>query len=37
MGMAYSTTSGLVAWEIVQYMGWGIMATIMCIISLLWD
>ncbi|MBN1255214.1 MAG: hypothetical protein JXA50_08080 [Deltaproteobacteria bacterium] len=37
MGMAYSATSGLVAWEIVQYMGWGIMATIMCIISLMWD
>jgi hypothetical protein len=37
MGMAYSTTSGLAVWEIVQYLGWSIRSVIMCIISLMWD
>lgn len=37
MAMAYSATSGLAAWEIVQYLSWSIMASIMCIISLMWD
>jgi hypothetical protein len=37
MGMAYSTTSGLAVWEIVQYLGWNILSVIMCIISLMWD
>ena len=37
MGMAYSATSGLVAWEIVQYLSWSILGVIMCIISLMWD
>ena len=37
MGMAYSATSGIATWEIVQYLGWSIMAVIMCIISLMWD
>jgi hypothetical protein len=37
MGMAYSATSGLVVWEIVQYLGWSCLSVIMCIISLMWD
>lgn len=37
MGMAYSATSGLAAWEIVQYLGWSVLGVIMCIISLMWD
>jgi hypothetical protein len=37
MGMAYSATSGLAAWEIVQYVGWSALSVIMCIISLMWD
>jgi hypothetical protein len=37
MGMAYSATSGIAAWEIVQYLGWSVLSVIMCIISLMWD
>ena len=37
MAMAYSTTSGLVVWETVQYLGWSVLGVIMCIISLMWD
>jgi hypothetical protein len=37
MGMAYSATSGIAAWEIVQYVGWSTLSVIMCIISLMWD
>ena len=37
MGMAYSATSGLAVWEIVQYLCWSVLSVIMCIISLMWD
>jgi hypothetical protein len=37
MGMTYSAMSGLAIWETVQYVGWSVMAVVMCIISLLWD
>ena len=37
MAMAYSATSGLAAWETVQYLGWCLLGVIMCIISLMWD
>lgn len=37
MGMAYSATSGIAGWEIVQYLSWSVMGAIMCVISLMWD
>jgi hypothetical protein len=37
MGMAYSATSSIAAWEIVQYLGWSVLSVIMCMISLIWD
>jgi hypothetical protein len=37
MSMAYAMTSGLPAWEIVQYLGWCSISFIMCIISLMFD
>ncbi len=37
MSMAYSATSGIAGWEIVQYLSWSVMAAIMCVISLMWD
>jgi len=37
MSMAYSATSGIAGWEIVQYLSWSVTAAIMCVISLMWD